>query len=112
MSHGGSTSPQVETRVTEDLEKIIGPLREEFAAQLRIAGATPEEAECMATVLLSVDPEEVQLHATTSKKAEIAVALCRDRAGACLRAEGDRDRPCLDHGPGVGARRRRRTNAS
>jgi hypothetical protein len=73
----------VEARLTSEIEEVLGPLREEFARQFGAAGATTEEAECMASALLAVDPEELQLYGTTAKKAKIAVALFQDHAGEC-----------------------------
>lgn len=73
----------VEARLRAEIENVLGPLRAEFAKQFESAGATAEEAECMASALLAVDPEELQLYGTTAKKAKIAVALFRDHADAC-----------------------------
>lgn len=73
----------IRQQLAEELEKVVGPLRDHLAAQFEAGGATSEEAQCIADRILEVDPEDVDLYGTPARKTRIAIALFRDHAGAC-----------------------------
>lgn len=79
----GRASATSEATASVAPQDVLGSFRAEFARQFEAAGATSEEAECMASALLSVDPENLRLYGTTARKAKIAIALFRDHAGKC-----------------------------
>lgn len=67
----------------EELEEVLGPLRERVADRFRFAGASDAQASCIADALLKAGPSEEGVYGTTREKAAKTVDLLKRHAADC-----------------------------